>query len=219
MAATMQQAGHTLDALRSEGATGAPAGVEAPAGNTEHFSFDPGVMSMALQDGLLEHVQLERGLFHGQIAHTATAQTRVDWGRYNLSVLARGDLTKEMVTITLALDGAGEWRMLGQPIASGDMVVFPESGELLVTLPAQARWLSVQLPRWQLEATGMERGTAACTATTRLRGGIDATLQQALDEHRVRKPILGGQGIRWFENCGKDRGKIQDIARQRLSAT
>ena len=68
---------------------------------------NPGAMSLALQDGLLEHVQLERGNFRGRIAHTA-AGTRVDWGRYTLSVLARGDLTKEMVTLGIAVAGRGD---------------------------------------------------------------------------------------------------------------
>jgi AraC-like DNA-binding protein len=123
---------------------------------TEMLDFDPDVMARAVQDGLLEHVQLERGLFRGQIAHTAAAASRVDWGSYNLSVLARGDLSRDMVTITLALTGHGDWRVHGQGAADGDFVVFPENGEMLATLPPRAEWLSMQVPRGRIEAAGLE---------------------------------------------------------------
>lgn len=102
------------------------------------LDFDPEVMAMAVQDGVLEHVQIERGIFRGRIAHTSTAASRVDWGSYALSVLARGDLSRDMVSFTLGLGGSGDWRVHGQSAVNGDMIVFPEGGELLIALPPQA---------------------------------------------------------------------------------
>jgi hypothetical protein len=64
-----------------------------------------------VQDGVLEHVQIERGIFRGRITHTSTAASRVDWGSYALSVLARGDLSRDMVSFTLGLGGSGDWRV------------------------------------------------------------------------------------------------------------
>jgi AraC family ethanolamine operon transcriptional activator len=161
-----------------------------PQRSTEIFTFDPGVMSLALQDGVLEHVQLERGNFRGQIVHTAAASTRVDWGSYTLSVLARGDLTKEMVTLSVAVAGRGDWRAHGQPIDSGDMVVFPEKGELMVTLPPQAQWLTMQVPRSRLESTGLALTPLLAASARRMRGDIDANLRQVLGE---LAPVLAPQ--------------------------
>ena len=75
---------------------------------------------MPVQDGVLEHVQLERGAFRGRSAHTATAASRIDCGSYVLSVLACGDLSREMVSITLGLGGCGDWRVHGQSATNGE---------------------------------------------------------------------------------------------------
>lgn len=122
---------------------------------THMLNFDPEVMSVAIQDGRLEHVQLECGQFNGQIAHTATSESWVDWGRYTLSVLARGDLSRDRVTIAMALQGQGDWRLHGAGALTGDIVVFPESGELLAALPPQAQWLTVQVSSARLDAAGL----------------------------------------------------------------
>jgi len=154
----------------------------APLRRTEMLNFDPEVMAMAVQNGVLEHVQLERGLFRGQIAHSSAPHSRVDWGSYQLSVLARGDLSRDMVTVTMALKGHGDWRVQGQCMADGDVVVFPEHGELLIALPPQAQWLSVQLPRSRMEAAGLPPGRLLQDGARRVPGRIDASLRRALDD-------------------------------------
>ena len=148
------------------------------------LDFDPDVMSVAIQQGALEHVQLQPGFFKGQIAHTASADSRVDWGAYTLSLLARGDLSADMVTIAVAVQGQGDWRVHGRDAMSGDIVVFPERGELLAVLPPQAQWLSVQIPRERLQAAGLSlrHGFGG-----RLSVGQSPELQSALAELR---PVL-----------------------------
>jgi AraC family transcriptional regulator, ethanolamine operon transcriptional activator len=147
---------------------------------TQLLTFDPEVMTLALQQGVLEHVQLEPGLFRGQIAHTATADSRVDWGRYALSVLARGDLSDDMVSVTMALEGQGDWRVQGQRVETGDMAIFAEGGELLVALPARAQWLSMQVPRSRLEALGLYAPLRLASGVARIRGAIAPGLQRSL---------------------------------------
>ncbi|GAB1436057.1 hypothetical protein MASR2M32_23010 [Sphaerotilus sulfidivorans] len=147
---------------------------------TEMLDFDPEAMVMAVQDGVLEHVQLERGVFRGRIVHTAAPASRIDWGSYALSVLARGDLSPEMVTITLGLGGCGDWRAHGQAAANGDMIVFPEGGELLIALPPKAQWLSVQVPRARLEAAGLALGRCLDGSARRMAGVINHGLRQTL---------------------------------------
>lgn len=161
-----------------------------PSRKTVMLDFDPEVMSAAVQDGVLEHVQIGRGVFRGRIAHTAAAASRVDWGRYGLSVLARGDLSREMVTLTLGLGGGGEWRVHGRTAVNGDMIVFPEGGELLIALPPQAQWLSVQVPRARLEAAGLVPERWLHGAAHRMAGVIGAGLMRTLAEV---EPVLAPQ--------------------------
>ena len=152
--------------------------------------FDPEVMAMAVQDGVLEHVQIGRGVFRGRIVHTSTAASRVDWGSYALSVLARGDLSREMVSLTLGLGGCGDWRVHGQAAANGDMIVFPEGGELLVALPPQAQWLSVQVPRARIEGAGLVLSRCLEGSARRMAGVIDTGLMQTLVD---LAPVLAPQ--------------------------
>ena len=152
---------------------------------------------MAVQDGVLEHVQIGRGVFRGRIVHTSTAASRVDWGSYALSVLARGDLSREMVSLTLGLGGCGDWRVHGQAAANGDMIVFPEGGELLVALPPQAQWLSVQVPRGRIEGAGLVLSRCLEGSARRMAGVIDTGLMQTLVD---LAPVLTGYaGQDWLK--------------------
>ncbi len=147
---------------------------------THMLDFDPEVMSVAIQDGVLEHVQLECGQFSGQIAHTAAPESWVDWGRYTLSVLARGDLSRDRVTIAMALQGQGDWRLQGASALTGDIVVFPERGELLAALPPQAQWLSVQVSRERLDAAGLAVHAYSPSQAHRINAGEAPELYRTL---------------------------------------
>jgi len=151
-----------------------------PLRKTQMRTFDPDVMTVALQEGVLEHVQLERGVFRGQISHTATASSRVDWGRYELSVLARGDVTQDMVSIAVALTGKGDWRAQGNRTSAGDIVIFPEHSELLIALPHHAQWLSMQVPRSRFESAGLAWMLCRDGSTRHMKGKINAGLQSTL---------------------------------------
>lgn len=145
------------------------------------MSFDPDVLSLCLQGVRLEHVQLEPGVFRGQIAHTASADARVDWGSYALSALSRGDLNPEMVTLMVGIGGRGDWLAHGHRAVTGDMVVFPERGELLIAMPPQAHWLSMQVPRHRLELAGLSMQRYFAGSARHMPGVIRPSLQQALE--------------------------------------
>ena len=87
-------------------------------------AFDPQALVLALQEGFLEHVQLEKGRFGGQIVHSVSPQCRTDWGQYNLALLAQGDLSPEWVSVGIFLHGHGVWRVQGQALRNGDLVVY-----------------------------------------------------------------------------------------------
>lgn len=156
------------------------AAAQPPLRRTELLEFNPDGMTVALQEGVLEHVQLERGAFRGRIAHKPAPHSRVDWGRYALAVLARGDLNRGMVTITIALTGRGQWRVHGRSAEHGEIVVFPERGELLAALPLQAEWWSLQLPRERMEAAGLALGRCLEQGARRTQGELGAGLQRTL---------------------------------------
>lgn len=151
-----------------------------PARATYLLDFDPEVMSVVIQNSVLEHVQLECGQFSGQIAHTVASDSWVDWGSYTLSVLARGDLNRDRVTIAMALQGQGDWRLLGSAALTGDIVVFPENGELLAALPPQAQWLTVQVSRARLEAAGLLTNTYNSSQAYRIHAGDTSDLYRTL---------------------------------------
>ena len=160
------------------------------------LDFDPDVMARAVQDGTLEHVQLDRGLFRGRIAHSAGTGSRIDWGTYTLGVLARGDLSRDMVSITLGLGGVGDWRVHGKCVANGDMVVFPEGGDMLIALPRQAQWLSVQVPRTRLEAAGLALSRCLEGSARRMAGVVDDGMRQVLlDLAPVLAPQAESQAV------------------------
>ena len=62
------------------------------------------------------------------------------------------------------------------------MVAFPEQSELMVALPPQAQWLTLQLPRGRLESAGLAMTPLLAASATRMRGDMHAHLVQALGE-------------------------------------
>jgi len=119
------------------------------------LSFDPHAMRMTLQDGSIDHLQVGRGVFDGTVTHSATPGLRTDWGSYNLPMQAQGGLSRDLLTFGVLIGGEGAWRLQGAAAASGDMVLLPEGGELLINLPAQAQWMAMQVPRDRLEIAGV----------------------------------------------------------------
>lgn len=70
------------------------------------------------------------------------------------------------------------------------MIVFPEGGELLIALPPQAQWLSVQVPRGRIEAAGLVLSRCLEGSARRMAGVFDAGLMQTLFD---LAPVLSPQ--------------------------
>jgi AraC family ethanolamine operon transcriptional activator len=99
-------------------------------------------------------------------------------------------MTPDMVSLTLAIGGLTDWRVYGHRIADGDMVVFPEGGELMVALPRQAQWLSLQVHRSRLETAGLPTASLLAASATKLHGSIHGGLRQVLSD---LAPVLAPQ--------------------------
>lgn len=123
---------------------------------TRLHAFDPQAMVLALQEGFLEHVQLQQGQFAGQIVHSISPQCRTDWGQYNLALLAQGDLSHERVSVGIFLQGQSNWRVQGKELRNGDLVIYAAGSEMCISLPPQAQWIGMQIPIQRLQALGFE---------------------------------------------------------------
>lgn len=160
---------------------------------TQFSAFDPQALILALQEGFLEHVQLQKGLFGGQIAHSFSCQCRTDWGQYNLALLAQGDLSPDRLTVGIFLHGDGAWHVQGRHMSNGDVVLYAAGSEMCVSLPPRAQWLSVQIPRQRLESLGfrMLPGTRTLHLPGRLAPDSARTLKDlaaVLGPQRVQAP-------------------------------
>jgi AraC-like DNA-binding protein len=123
---------------------------------TQLNAFDPQALVLALQEGFLEHVQLQPGRFGGQIVHSLSTQCRTDWGQYNLALLARGDLSRQWLSVGIFLQGQDSWRVQGKALRNGDLVVYAPGSDMCISLPPQAQWMGVQIPMARLQALGFE---------------------------------------------------------------
>lgn len=121
-----------------------------------HLSlFDPRALVLALQEGSLEHVQLQKGLFVGQIAHSQSSQCRTDWGHYNLALLCQGSLSPGWITIAIPLHGDGPWHIQGEKHCNGDIILYTAGSEMCISLPQNTQWLCIQVPRQRLDMLGL----------------------------------------------------------------
>jgi AraC family ethanolamine operon transcriptional activator len=117
--------------------------------------FDPASLASAIQAGALEHTQLQKGIFTAQISHTLTNGCRTDWGKYNLSLLAQGEMPDDWIVVGLFLSGDGDWLLQGVTVKNGDIVISKEMSELCISLPPNCQWLCVQFPRSYIDSMGL----------------------------------------------------------------
>jgi AraC family transcriptional regulator, ethanolamine operon transcriptional activator len=151
-------------------------------------AFDPQALVLALQEGFLEHVQLQKGLFGGQIAHSISRRCRTDWGEYNLALLARGDLSPGWLTVGVFLHGEGTWHVQGQRMRNGDIAIYAAGSEMCISLPPRAQWLGIQIPCERLEYLGLRLPPG--TTNLHLPGQLTPIAQQTLAELAA---VLGPQ--------------------------
>lgn len=142
--------------------------------------FDPGRMVSAVQGGMLEHTQLAPGHFQGTVLHAGHGETAVDFGAYNLPVLAEGPFTRDAVTLGFVLHESGVAKFNGRALLPWTMVTYTEGHELVASLPENSAWASIQLSRETLSQMGWE-----CPAV-----GFGARALKGNQQSRVRNAVL-----------------------------
>ena len=168
-------------------------------------SFDPGTMTGALQRGELEHLQLAKGRFRGSIQRAESSAARIDWGRYNLPLLAAGGLAEDRVSLGFITSSNGEGYISGQRVRASDVIVLPERGELYFRLAAATEWISFQISRSLLAQLGVELtprdvGVVAISDAERatLRGAI-AEIGQVIGPDRDPSRQVTPNELEWAQ--------------------
>jgi len=147
-------------------------------------TFDPEAMRETLQGSLLEHTPLDVGGFSGRLLQATAGDLRLDFGQYELPVLAAGPLAAERVSIGLVLQSEGPCVFNAQPVSPGDLVLYGENGELHTRLGAGARWVAIQVDRSCCAEVGLdlpERLSTVLTTEDAAAKRLTAELGLALD--------------------------------------
>jgi AraC family ethanolamine operon transcriptional activator len=118
--------------------------------------FDPDAMEEAVQRSHFEHSLDCPGEFRGTVVQARNAHTRLDWGRYNLPVIARGPFAPDRMTFGGLLNEQGNSLANGLVLPPGSMLLFREGEELNTRLSPNSNWLTIQLDRQRLAKIGIE---------------------------------------------------------------
>jgi len=140
-------------------------------------SFRPETLDDAVSGSALDHVQLEAGRFVGELVHAELGGRVLDYGAYNLPLLACGALPGDRVVLGCVASDAGEGSLNGTPVAEGAIVVLVENSELHYRLAPQTRWMGFQVDRDSLDECG-----ARLSATTAAFPPLDARQRERIDQ-------------------------------------
>ena len=114
-------------------------------------SFEPQSMEEVLSHTTVEHLQLSRGRFLGEVMRAEFTTSTLDWGSYNLPLLASAGMPADRVTLGFILTSDGESLMNGKSFSASAVVVFTEGTELYYRLAPYTQWLAFQVERSLLE--------------------------------------------------------------------
>jgi AraC-like DNA-binding protein len=117
-------------------------------------SFNPQVMEETVRGAAFEHVQLARGRFRARLLSVQRADKRLDYGRYNLPLHARGPMPSTHLTLGFILKSNGAARLNGYEIERPALVLLGEGSELDFRMAPGSEWLAFQVQRESLERLG-----------------------------------------------------------------
>ena len=118
-------------------------------------SFVPDTMERAVSGGALDHVQLGKGRFRGRLLHADFGDSRLDWGAYNLPLLAVGPMPPDRVTLGFVSAGGAGGTINGYHVERPSAVIMGDNSELHYRLAAETRWAALQVMPEILERIGL----------------------------------------------------------------
>jgi AraC family ethanolamine operon transcriptional activator len=126
-------------------------------------SFRPQTLDDAVSGGAVEHVQLASGRFVGELLHAEIGDRRIDYGAYNLPLLAHGGMPLDHIVLGFVASDVEEGRLNGELVGDGAVVVLVEASELHYRLAPRTRWLGFHVTRSTLDQTGASLGARSFT--------------------------------------------------------
>lgn len=117
--------------------------------------FDVDLLSEAVAGSGLEHRQLGRGPFRGQLKRLRLGELLLDSGCYNQTLQSRGCFAAGAVVLGCILAEREAGCINAHRFGRNDLVVFPEGAEMDYLVPADTEWVALQLPRRLLLDAGI----------------------------------------------------------------
>jgi AraC family ethanolamine operon transcriptional activator len=119
-------------------------------------SFDPAGIEESVKGSDLEHVQLSSGRFRGLLLRSEYRGMQLDYGRYNLPLLACGTMPTQQLTLGFALNSDASATLNGEAVGESTLVSFSEGSELDYRMAPQSEWLAIQVNGSDLQHFGVE---------------------------------------------------------------
>ena len=126
-------------------------------------SFRPQTLDDAVSGGAVDHIQLARGRFVGELLHAKLGSRGVDYGAYNLPLLAHGEMPRDRIVLGFVASDCDDGNLNGDVVRDAAVVVLVEGSELHYRLAPRTRWLGFRVTRGTLEQTGVRLGTQSFT--------------------------------------------------------
>jgi AraC family ethanolamine operon transcriptional activator len=126
-------------------------------------SFQPQTLDDAVRGSAIDHVQLAAGRFVGELLHANLGSRGVDYGAYNLPLLAHGGMPSDRIVLGFVASDCDAGNLNGDMVRDAAVVVLVEGSELHYRLAPRTRWLGFQVTRDALEQTGVRLGTQSFT--------------------------------------------------------
>jgi AraC-like DNA-binding protein len=126
-------------------------------------SFRPETLDAAVTGGAIDHIQLGPGRFVGHLLHAELGDCVLDYGAYNLPLLACGGMPADRVVLGFVGSAVSDGNLNGRVVQDAAVVALAEGSELHYHLAPQTRWMGFQVARTTLEQLGAELGPQRAT--------------------------------------------------------
>lgn len=165
-------------------------------------SFHPELMEQAVAGGMMDHTQLAKGRFVASLLSADLGASRLDWGAYNLPVLAIGEMPADRVTLGCILRSDEAGRLNGAKVQDATPLVLGEQAALNYQLAPATQWSAFQIDRGVLEKVGIcvptryaWRPAANSEAARELQQGLHRMLPMLHQIERKHADVLDPEAL------------------------
>lgn len=152
-------------------------------------SFRPETLDAAVTGGAVDHIQLGPGRFVGQLLHAELGGCVLDYGAYNLPLLACGGMPADRVVLGFVGSAVSDGNLNGQVVQGAAIVALAEGSELHYHLAPQTRWMGFQVARTTLEQLGVALGPQRATFPLLEPARRDQVARQVADSIEMLRAI------------------------------